>query len=1019
MKIVEFKQKETKNCIYQLTDRLTLLDPNRVSQSWKNVLSLVREDKASNTEGLRSPQIGAIHAALAHWSYSNDIATIVMPTGTGKTETMLSLLIHEKCEKLLVIVPTEPLRTQISNKFIELGILKALKILDPKTVHPVVGVIEHDFKEVKYATEFIEKCNVIVATASIFNQFSDAILTVFKEKISHFFIDEAHHSEANSWFKIRDKFIGKRILQFTATPFRNDGKRIKGTIIYNFPLKKAQEEGYFKPINFVKIYEFDPKQADLKIAEKAIEQLRLDRQSNFPHLVMARVNSTKRADEIYDIYKRYTDFKVVKIHSKSGSTKERDDAKTAILNKEADIVICVDMLGEGFDLPHLKIAAFHDIRKSLPVTLQFIGRFTRSSRDAHLGQATIIANRQDDEMDEVLDELYSQDADWNKLLPDISSQKTTKEVNFRDFMNGFNHLEDFPLPLENVKPAMSTVIYKTYSKTWHPNNFKKNFGKLDKYDVIKSSLNSQKGTLVIITGKKEEVTWANNSDFYSMQWDLYIVYFDTKNELLFIHSSNNNSLHEKLAKTVTNEGIELLNGDKDGSIFRCLHGVNRFKLQNVGLIEILSKFIRYNMHSGTDVEKALLESEIKRTKKAVLFGTGYEKGEKVTIGCSYKGRIWSWKVSDIASFIDFCDNIGKKVMDKTINVEEVIKGCIKPKAIDQRPAVFPFGIDWHESIYAELETRFNFLTQGEVCEFYNTTLVLTEQSDEGNIKFGLEYANKIVAKFELELFKNEHKNPGYKIIQTFPKLAVKVLDGRKESLLTDYFTNNPPSIWFADGSILENGNSLLKIHEELTPYDPNKIVAWHWTGVDLSVESQDFNPKKVDSIQYHCIERLKKGDYDIIFNDDDSGEMADIVTIKKETDKLQVELYHLKFAKDGKTSREVQNLVEVCSQAQKCVHWKSKSTKKFLDHLLRRESLKMKLYNNDPNCSRFQKGVKKDLEDLLALAKRKIPIEFKVFIVQPAISKSKISQAQLTLLNVVEDFLKTKALIDLEVIGSF
>jgi hypothetical protein len=31
------------------------------------------------------------------------------------------------------------------------------------------------------------------------------------------------------------------------------------------------------------------------------------------------------------------------------------------------------MLGEGFDMPELKIAAFHDIKKSLAITLQLAG----------------------------------------------------------------------------------------------------------------------------------------------------------------------------------------------------------------------------------------------------------------------------------------------------------------------------------------------------------------------------------------------------------------------------------------------------------------------------------------------------------------------------------------------------------------------------------------------------------------------------------------------------------------------
>ena len=41
-------------------------------------------------------------------------------------------------------------------------------------------------------------------------------------------------------------------------------------------------------------------------------------------------------------------------------------ARGALDNRKARIVVCVDMLGEGFDMPELKIAAFHDLRKSPP-----------------------------------------------------------------------------------------------------------------------------------------------------------------------------------------------------------------------------------------------------------------------------------------------------------------------------------------------------------------------------------------------------------------------------------------------------------------------------------------------------------------------------------------------------------------------------------------------------------------------------------------------------------------------------
>ncbi|CAM5397192.1 hypothetical protein SALBM311S_10559 [Streptomyces alboniger] len=43
---------------------------------------------------LRRPQIGALHSVIGYWaSGATAPATVVMPTGTGKTETMLALLV--------------------------------------------------------------------------------------------------------------------------------------------------------------------------------------------------------------------------------------------------------------------------------------------------------------------------------------------------------------------------------------------------------------------------------------------------------------------------------------------------------------------------------------------------------------------------------------------------------------------------------------------------------------------------------------------------------------------------------------------------------------------------------------------------------------------------------------------------------------------------------------------------------------------------------------------------------------
>lgn len=108
--------------------------------SWLGAFAYKREDSGRNIEGLRPPQIGAIYAVQAHWTVNSDPATIVLPTGVGKTETMISLLVAEQCQRLLVVVPTDALRTQLAEKFLTLGLLKTPRfgVVAEHALYPVV-----------------------------------------------------------------------------------------------------------------------------------------------------------------------------------------------------------------------------------------------------------------------------------------------------------------------------------------------------------------------------------------------------------------------------------------------------------------------------------------------------------------------------------------------------------------------------------------------------------------------------------------------------------------------------------------------------------------------------------------------------------------------------------------------------------------------------------------------------------------------------------------------------------------
>jgi len=135
-----------------------------IISSWENDFCYKEENPNRNIQGLRTPQIGALHALLGHLKLPLDTATVVLPTGTGKTETMLAALVTNPCKCLLVTVPSNSLRNQIFEKFETFGLLKKFEVIGGKSLYPIVGIIKEKFESRETLQQFFEKCNVIVTT---------------------------------------------------------------------------------------------------------------------------------------------------------------------------------------------------------------------------------------------------------------------------------------------------------------------------------------------------------------------------------------------------------------------------------------------------------------------------------------------------------------------------------------------------------------------------------------------------------------------------------------------------------------------------------------------------------------------------------------------------------------------------------------------------------------------------------------------------------------------------------------
>ena len=77
--------------------------------------------------------------------------------------------------------------------------------------------------------------------------------------------------------------------------------------------------------------------------------------------MMARCGTIDRATVVHAIYRELApDLNPMLVHSEMGDT----DARIAELRAGTSrVAVCVNMLGEGFDLPELKVAAVHDLHK--------------------------------------------------------------------------------------------------------------------------------------------------------------------------------------------------------------------------------------------------------------------------------------------------------------------------------------------------------------------------------------------------------------------------------------------------------------------------------------------------------------------------------------------------------------------------------------------------------------------------------------------------------------------------------
>jgi hypothetical protein len=716
---------------------------------------------------------------------------------------------------------------------------------------------------------------------------------------------------------------------------------------------------------------------------------------------MARVESKARCPDIEALYQNLApDLNPIVVHSDLPK-KAQSEAITALRKGESRVIICVKMLGEGFDLPSLKIAAIHDSHKSLPVTLQFIGRFTRTAID--VGDAAAVVNVALPAIETALGVLYSQGADWDAILRRLSEDTIDRQIALQTVVDELKQHGDLhgQLSLWNLKPALSAMVFRCPNPIWEPARFE---GALSEDTQFWHAHSEESDLLVVVAVNKRAIRWGDYQDIEDHAYELLIAFRDIEGSALFINSTNFDFFRaEQFAKTIAGDATEPLTNKE---IYKIFDGVELPLVRNLGAARVGA--ISFTQYFGPNVTDGLAEIEKSESSLSNIGAFGYENGERVIWGCSQKkGKIWTGRRGSISEWMDWCRLAWSKVTADGVATDNVTEGFLRPESISERHSSAPIAANWGEHLLQANENQATIYFGETAVPIIEVDLRIADSTVEGAIPIEIS-AGDYVSVYELKIDSTTSAGYGYSHVSGEP---IRIARSRKTIAdFPDYMVKDPIYVRYVDGCFSYN-RYLIRVDEKVTEFPATDLESWSFEGIDIQTESMGMEniPTTVQYFTYQEIE----DQYDIIVNDDGSGEAADLIGLRKSEDgSIELCLIHCKFSGSSEAGSRKSDFYTVCGQCHSSVRWKHRGLGNLVTRILRRNKAW-----RDKGHSRILKGSEKDLDRLKKMA-RTCPLRLSVMLVQPGLSKEKVSSDVLHMLGSTEHYLRKTADAELRVICS-
>ena len=949
-------------------------------------IQYVLSDEADEGYGLRRPQWRALQSIGSHFGFAEtgenvEPALVVMPTGSGKTAVLKLAAFQERAERVLIVTPSQIVRNQIATRFSKLETLRKLNVFPEGEDIPPPRIEEQKSRiETTEGWEALREFDVVVGTPY---SMSPAVKNVAEPPDDLFdliLVDEAHHKTATTWSKLLNSFPGARQIAFTATPYRRDEEQLDGRLIFHYKISQAMEDGIYSPIHFEAVT-VDESDSDAAIARKAEEVFRRDRDDGLMHYLMARAKSKGRAKDLKEIYEAKTDL-TLRVITSDHAYSRVETAIDDLINEDLDGVICVDMLGEGFDFPRLKIAAVHDPQKSLPVILQFVGRFARET-DAETGDATFISTRSDIEVEST--RIFNDSESWAGLISDLSEARVEQQAREQDFLDSFELVESRVTEVDKISPRSltpfkSVKIYYTDSQVDITNKLDLLHG----YNLIHRHVAEDEPKVTFfLTRSNEVVQWSRSTEPRNIEHNLFVVYHDADADLLFINASSKSSkMYASIADSVVVGSYKPLPLYR---LKRVVDGIEKATFYNIGMRSRIqhSSTESYRTMAGPRTDRALARSDSRLYHQGHVFGGGERNDEAITIGYSSSAKVWSTSYTTIMGFVHWCQDLAQLIsLNRDPRTGTGLDKLPTGTKIDQLPDHI-IGTDWHPTIYQqppEVETVVHGETQTlsildldlEACKS-NNHIDVTVRAPSWT--YELQYSP-----FNAPYFAPKSKQPNVQVIRG---------PARDNEQLADYLNDRPLSFFTPDFTRLEGEEEYDSPEygpdNALLPDNRFDIVGWEDSSVDIRREFTDSDHQPREGYNYSIHDFLRSSlpeKHDVVFYDHTKGEAADFIAFDNNGTPTCT-LYHCKSSAGDDPSARDGDIFEICGQAIKCLTYVG-DFQSIVEHLRHRD--------NNVQLPEYVSGSEDEVKRIYESAQKR-SFQFKVVLVQPGISKAVLAEA--------------------------